>query len=54
MKEELQSIQALSSYDMDFIDIDALAEDLHFDKINDELWIDFNDFILCFSDIKRN
>lgn len=44
MREELQSIQSLTSYDMDFIDIDALAEDLNFDKINDNLWIDFNDF----------
>ena len=44
MKSELQTRQALSSYDMDFIDVDALAEDLHFTKINDSLWIDISGF----------
>jgi len=44
MREELQSHQALSSYEMDFIDIDALADDLGYNKINDNLWIDANDF----------
>lgn len=44
MMDELQSIQCLSSYVMDFIDVDALSEDLHFDKIDDGLWIDVNDF----------
>ena len=44
MREELQACQALSSYEMDFIDIDALADDLGYDKINDNLWIDANDF----------
>ena len=42
LTERIQDIQRYDSYCMDFIDVNAMAEDLGFVRINDKLWIDYS------------
>ena len=52
MKNELANDLQISDYLMDFIDVDALAEDNQYKKLNDDLFIDINQLEIFKSELK--
>lgn len=54
IKNELSDDLQISEYLIDFIDIDALAEDNQYKKLNDDLFIDINQLETFKSELEQN